>query len=132
MPLARNLNVLTVRLAFSLACAVHPDLLMTFFSSLLGVLQVGRDLLDDVPRVSRALEHEEELFLYEYLGWMDVRVPEKDDGPRVLDIKACPGHDQCAMRVRVSERAGRLRDQVARKLVRLSILVTFGWSSRFL
>ena len=35
LPFARNLNVLTVRLASSLSCAVHPDLLITFFNSLL-------------------------------------------------------------------------------------------------
>jgi len=35
LPLARNLNVLTVRLTSSLSCALHPDLLMTFFNNLL-------------------------------------------------------------------------------------------------
>jgi len=34
LPLARKLNVLAVRLASSLACALHPGLLLTFFNSL--------------------------------------------------------------------------------------------------
>jgi hypothetical protein len=34
LPLAQKLNVLQVRLAFSLACALHPGLLVTFFNSL--------------------------------------------------------------------------------------------------
>jgi len=42
LPLARNLNVLTVRLASSLSCAVHPDLLMTFFNSLLELFLPGK------------------------------------------------------------------------------------------
>ena len=35
LPLAQNLNVPRVRLGFSLACALHLGLLMTFFNNLL-------------------------------------------------------------------------------------------------
>jgi hypothetical protein len=36
LPLAQKLNVALLRLAPSLACAVHPGLLATFFNSLLS------------------------------------------------------------------------------------------------
>jgi GGDEF domain-containing protein len=37
LPLARKLNVVQLRLASSLACAVHSSLLATFFNNLLSI-----------------------------------------------------------------------------------------------